>query len=241
MRALTQTQKLFLRGAVMTTVLSAAVILGSARTRPVEWLEAGTYDARVRWTARPSESDSSVVIIDVDNASLQALDEKLGRWPWTRRVWTEVVRYLARGKPRAIVIDAIFGGSENPQVDQEFARVIHDAGNVVLGYSFSPTQMEVVDSTPEKQRLELLRAQSSGAADIGERINAAEHTLNLPLAQLAQAAAGLGCVNSVPDPDGSIRRIPLQYLFENGSYPGLGGGGGGGGGGGEGNHDKRKT
>jgi adenylate cyclase len=221
MRALTQTQKLFFRGILATTILSAAVVLGIARTRPMEWLEAGTYDARMRWTARPSQSDSSVVIIDVDNASLQALDEKLGRWPWTRRVWTEVVRYVARGKPRAIVIDAIFGGSENPQVDEEFARVIHDAGTVVLGYSFSPTQMEVVDTTPEKQRLELLRAQSSGAADMGERINAAEHTLNLPLAQLAQAAAGLGCVNSVPDPDGSIRRIPLQYLFENGSYPGL--------------------
>ncbi len=221
MRALVETQKLFLRGIVATTILSAGLILAAAHTRPLDWLEAGTYDARARWTARPSHSDSSVVIIDVDNASLQALDEKLGRWPWTRRVWTEVVRYVARGKPLAIVIDAIFGGSENPQVDEEFARVVRDAGNVVLGYSFSPTQMEVVDTTPEKQRLELLRTQSSGASDVGERINASEHTLNLPLPLLAQAAAGLGCVNSVPDPDGSIRRIPLLYLFENGSYPGL--------------------
>ena len=59
----TQTQKLFLRGILATTILSAAVVLGIARTRPVAWLEAGTYDARMRWTARPSQSDSSVVII----------------------------------------------------------------------------------------------------------------------------------------------------------------------------------
>ena len=221
MQALSQTQKLFLRGVIATTLASVLLALAAASTPALSWLEAGTYDLRMRLTARPHHSDHNIVIIDVDNASLQALDEKLGRWPWTRRVWTEVVRYIARGNPRAIVIDAIFGGSENPQVDEEFARVIHSAGNVVLGYSFSPTRMEVVDPTPERRRLQLLQNQSTGSAGPGERVDAAEHTLNLPFEGLALSAAGLGCVNSVPDPDGTIRRIPLQYLFGDHSYPGL--------------------
>ena len=51
------------------------------------WIENRSSDARVKATAHPP-GDRRIVIIDIDNASFRALTDKLGRWPWTRRVWT---------------------------------------------------------------------------------------------------------------------------------------------------------
>ena len=60
MAFLTQTRKTFVRGAIIAAAVTAAVFIAVANTRPLEWLEAGTYDARVRATATPG--DRNIVI-----------------------------------------------------------------------------------------------------------------------------------------------------------------------------------
>jgi len=66
-------------------------------------LENRSSDLRAVAVADPSRASHDIVIIDIDNASYRALTDKLGRWPWTRRVWTELVRYLTPGKPRLVL------------------------------------------------------------------------------------------------------------------------------------------
>jgi len=220
--SLDRTRRVFLLGALALAALSAGLLLAAGRSRALAWVENGTYDARVRWSARPERADRDIVIIDVDNASFDALKEKLGRWPWTRRVWTEFVRYVARGQPRVIAFDVIFGGRENEAVDGEFARVMRAAGNVVLPYSFSPTEMEDEDTSSRDARLRLLaRHALPGTSELGERLALRENALNVPLTDLGEAAAGLGCVNAALDPDGAVRRIALQFNLDGKSYPAL--------------------
>src|SRR5438874_534921 len=137
---LDQSRRSFLRGALLAALGSATLMCLIANTRPIQWLEDGSYDARTRLSARPADADKRIVIIDVDNASYNGMQDKLGRWPWSRRVWTEVLRYVSRGGPKTVGFDVMFGGQESPQVDQEFARVMQNAGNVVLAFSFSPVQ-----------------------------------------------------------------------------------------------------
>src|SRR5205085_1360835 len=102
-----KTRTIFVRGALGAALAATILVALLSRTLAFAWLESGSYDARVRGSARP-DGDPSIVIIDVDNASFDALKDKLGRWPWTRRVWTETLRYLTPGKPRAVVFDIIF-------------------------------------------------------------------------------------------------------------------------------------
>lgn len=221
---LSQTQKTFQRAALAAALVCALVVLGLSRTRALDWLESGAYDARVRASADPARADKSIVIIDIDNASFDELKDKLGRWPWTRRVWTEVVRYTARGKPKVIVFDAVFGGKESPEVDDEFASVMGAARNVVLAYTFSyAEERELVSEEALRQKLTLLARDSAPAAPgaPGERLRLDQSLLNVPLDELAKVAAGLGSVDFIPDPDGSVRRVALNFILGGRAYPAL--------------------
>jgi adenylate cyclase len=218
MEANSNTQKTFLRGVWIAGILTALLVLAASRTRAVDWLESGTLDVRSRWAAQPKAADPRIVILDIDNASLSGLQEQLGRWPWTRGVWTEVIRYVSRGKPSVIAVDIVFSGKESDPVDSEFASVIRAAGNVVLGYSFVSTQMEMADPEPERRKLQLLAPYAS-APGLAEQLPATDFSPNPPLEQIAQSAAALGCLNSSPDPDGKIRHIPLYFAYKDRAYP----------------------
>lgn len=219
--AKSSSQRTFLRGVCIAAVVIAALVVALSQVRGLRFLEDGSYDARMRWTVRPNSADPNILIIDIDNASFDVLNDKLGRWPWTRQVWAELVRYVSQGKPRAISLDAIFAGTETPEVDAQFAEVMKDAGNVVIGYSFSPTKMEVVDQAEKARKSSQLQSQSAKQRALGEVVDINENALNIPNETLQAAAAGLGCVNAVPDPDGTIRRVPLQFLYGDRTFSAL--------------------
>lgn len=215
----------FVRGAVLAAVATAALVLALSPTRALRWLESGSYDARVRWTAQPADADKRIVILDIDNASLAMFKGpgQLGRWPWTRSVWSQILWYLRPGHPRAVLFDSIFGGEESPEVDKTFAEQIRQSGNVVLGYTFSPSaEASGADEELESRNRKLLEREGVQAAPdvIGNRLEGAT-SLNVPLEPLANAAAGLGHVNAVPDPDGITRRVALAFRYRDRSYPSL--------------------
>ena len=214
---LDQSRRTFLRGALLAALGSATLMCLIANTRPIQWLEDGSYDARTRLRTRPADADKRIVIIDVDNASYNGLQDKLGRWPWSRRVWTEVLRYVSRGGPKAVGFDVMFGGQESPQVDQEFAKVIQNAGNVVLAFSFSSVQeFQVGEGDLNASRLELLNREASAVtpAAIGDAKDTHQILPNVPLEQLANAAAGLGTIDAALDSDGAVRRVALAVRVQ---------------------------
>jgi adenylate cyclase len=220
MEANPQTRRAFRQGVYLAAMLAAAAGLLLQFTRAGEWMENRAFDERTRWAARPEKADPRIVIIDIDNASFDALQDKLGRWPWPRQVWTEIVRYVNKGQPAAIVFDAAFTGEqkEAPAMDDDFARALQNSGKTVLGFSFLPTELSGGDHT--------LRQDVSSHAAQGTRFGFAleneKWTPNLPLEKLARSAAGLGSINSTPDEGGLIRREPVYFLYQGRAYPTLG-------------------
>ena len=230
-----QTKRSFLIASGLATACIALVLGLSLRTRPIQFLELGTYDWRVklldkRFAEEDAERAKHFVVIDIDNPSFDQLKSKLGRWPWSRAVWTEVVRWVAKGKPKVIGVDIIFTGQESPEVDQEFARVIRNAGNVVTSYTLSAdTAVDSADTqTQDQARAAITREGRPG--NFGEQIktrtvlNGKEVpnvVLNVPIPEIASAARGLGLINSTPSPDGAIREVPLQVVMDGVEYPTL--------------------
>jgi adenylate cyclase len=214
---LTQTRKTFVRGAIIAAAVTAVVFMAIANTRPLEWLEAGTYDARIRWTAKPG--DPNIVIIDVDNASFDIIKDNNGwRWPWPRIAWAKTVGHITPGHPRAIVFDAIYSGSQNEKGDDDkFAAAMKASGVVVLGYSFAFG--EVDSSVPLEARWKALQSESSFTPyGVGYQVDPAKQVLDLPLQQLADSAAGLGSITGEFDFDGAVRRVPLFSVAGNRAY-----------------------
>jgi adenylate cyclase len=218
-------QREFLVGVCIAVVVAALAMLVLARTPAGVLLENGTLDERARLGANPAQADPRIVIIDIDNASLEALEDKLGRWPWTRRVWTEVIRYVNRGQPKVIAVDAIFGGAESDAVDQEFGAVMHQGGNTVLGFTFVPTEMEESGASASQKLAALFAhraaADANGAAAYGAPIDAKHFLPNLPAPVLVAGAAGLGALNALPDSDGVMRSVGVEMSYGGHAYDSL--------------------
>src|ERR1700751_1372680 len=84
--------------ALLATALVTALVLGRITQR----LDYIVYDHALAAAERPSPDD--IVIVAIDNASLQAI----GRWPWPRRIHAELLNRLPDAHPRAIGYDVLF-------------------------------------------------------------------------------------------------------------------------------------
>ena len=221
-----QTKRSFLLASALATFIIAFALSISLRSRPIQFLEFGTYDTRVkmldaRFSAHEDERKDEYAVIDVDQASFDQLKDKLGRWPWPRQVWTEVIRWTSKGHPKVIGLDIVLSGHESEESDRELARVIANAGNVVPAFLFGHVEeVQTADTETEKAKLAVI-AKDAHSANFGEVVHREQATLDVPLPEFAEAAAGMGVINSVPDFDGAIRRIALQYTMDGKSYPSL--------------------
>lgn len=98
------------------------------------WL---TYDAVMEWRQPNDQSDSRIVIVDIDDASLQAL----GRWPWPRSRLAELVEAILDADPAMVGLDILFPEASMPVEDQALAQQLA-APQVVTATAFG----DVVES-----------------------------------------------------------------------------------------------
>src|SRR5262245_55148784 len=134
--------------------LGAALVATAVSNREFgERFEGVSYDERVRYTARPEMARDDIVIIEIDEPSIRALEPIYGRWPWPRVAHGAVIDFLSRAQARVIAYDVLFSerhasgafkvgdqmmtGAES---DDMFVASIRRAGNVVLAANASSGQ-----------------------------------------------------------------------------------------------------
>jgi adenylate cyclase len=102
----------------------AAAALEIFFARALEPLENRLLDAFTRWHAARLAPDPDVVLVDIDEKSLAAMQPDAGRFPWPREVYAELLRGLMPQHPRAVVFDILFSEPDKfrPQSDQAFAE-----------------------------------------------------------------------------------------------------------------------
>ena len=123
---------------------------------------------------------NQVTIIALDEATVQQY-----RYPLPRPVYTDLLRALKPLNPSVTAFDvAFYDAAQNPDEDRALAAAIKDNGNV------------------------LLAMQGSGTATLGDHTERYP-VVQMPIAVLRDAAAGVGTVNIHPDPDGRVRYAQL--------------------------------
>jgi adenylate cyclase len=140
---------------------------------------------------RPVQDMSRYLIITIDEESL--LPEKLGRFPWDRSRYAELLTHL--GSARVVAFDILF--PEPAPHDAQLAAAIQRHGRVVLAAHNRP-KMGNGSSNPW---------QGYGQHVSGE-MPVVSPTMEFvpPVPVLAQAAAGIGYADIEPDSDGVYRR-----------------------------------
>lgn len=111
---------------VASLILVLLCLLGYSLA-PLAHADALVFDLFFRLRgAQPT--DPSIVIVDIDEESLQAL----GRWPWPRRTVAELIRVLKDAGAAAIIPDMVFPEPSTPEDDAQLAAAIAEAKRLYL-------------------------------------------------------------------------------------------------------------
>lgn len=122
------------RKAARVRVLAYALI-GSVLCGVTGFLEPVDDAIRtVRYLARSVSADKSIVVVGIDQESL---DKLKGEWPWPRPYYAEIIRRLKESGANKIVFDKSLSNNNSESNDNKFIKVVKKyKGNVYLGVGF---------------------------------------------------------------------------------------------------------
>ena len=174
------------------------------------WLDLfNTLDNRlsdffVRQVAQKLSPDPDIVIVDIDEASLAAMQDTAGSWPWPRAVHGELLQGIARQQPRAIVFDILFSEPDRyrPESDQFFNEVLHDLHNVYFPMALLEGNQAL--GVPLAELAKVITIPHAPGADPNAR------AILLPPQAIATGSWRIGLINLTEDADGIARRYELR-------------------------------
>ncbi len=173
-------------------------------------------DALLRATAPPAAAPTTVVV-DIDDASLRALREPLGEWPYSREVYAVMLDYLGQVGARLVVMDIVFAGPR--EGDARLARALAAGPPVVLAAAGlrQPAAVELAPAGQAEQQA-LVRLGLHGAPGLDwDGLTAPAD----PLLDALTEPASLGVISTSLDDDGLLRRLPLLHRVQGRSLPSL--------------------
>lgn len=186
--------------AAVFAVLLAVELFGAHRLATTE---ARLADIYMRRHAPELQPDPDIVVVDIDDPSMVAMQDIAGLWAWPREIHADLIEGLMAFSPRAFVLDLSFSDrdAKRPKSDARLAEAIKAAGNVYL----SAVRLDAGLDTSGTRLAEL-----SGVFGLA-RAGTPDGMAALLLPHVADRADWrLGLVNSVKDDDGVQRRYRLQ-------------------------------
>ena len=171
---------------------------------PVETLRLKYFDALLT-ISDPVQSET-ISLYNIDEAALA----EAGQWPWPRQQLAELNRELRDAGAAAVVYSVLFPEEDRFGGDAEFAESMAEI----------PTFLSAV-ATADTDRQD---GWQIGVATLGEvHESAINYPGILPNVPILQAAAtGTGVVNTAPEVDGLVRRVPMVVRVGESLYPALG-------------------
>ena len=149
----------------------------------------------------PSEA---VTIVTIDEQAI----EKHGQWPWKRDVLAQLIFDLRNAQTGIIVMPILFSEEDRMGGDEEFCEA--------LGYGTVIAQTGTTQKTTSN-------AVPRGVAKIGDPLPFLFEWPGMvgPLPLLAECTAGVGVINTAPEIDGVVRRVPLLMKIGEDVYPNM--------------------
>ncbi len=159
------------------------------------------------------QANPNVVVVEVDEKSIN----KLGRWPWNRKVMGDLIGALSAAK--VVALDIVFSEAASPEEDDYLAEKIEDGDNVILGFFFRAVASESLSDEAlgylEECTLVRYDLQSS-------RVNLDSYGFaeaNIP--RIGQSSLSCAPFNTIADVDGLFRHYPVAFFHKGEIFPSL--------------------
>lgn len=177
----------------------------------------GLYDRAENWindsvhVVWGDDADfSDIVIIDVDEVSMRALNSQLGSWPYDRQVFAAAIDYLHQAGAGKIVFDILFADARNG--DQDFLEQLKATDNVYLASVLLHDYRFTED--PKVSSLERHAWKVERPPDLKRK------GLMLPRQSFLNESH-MGIISVFPDDDGAVRNLPLLIHAEGQYFPAM--------------------
>jgi adenylate cyclase len=173
----------------------------------------GLKDPFVKETARLKSFDliqkydtptisEDVIIVEIDEKSI----EQNGQWPWKRTILADVIWRLREAGAGIIVMPILFSEEDRLGGDMDLAQALVQNGIVIAQAGTTQTNKNAVPR---------------GVAKIGDPLPWLFEWPGMlgPIPLLGDNVDGVGVVNTTPEIDGVVRRLPLLMRVGEEVYP----------------------
>ena len=146
----------------------------------------------------------AVTIVTIDEEAI----EKHGQWPWDRDVLANLILQLRNAETGIIVMPILFSEEDRFGSDDAFCETL-TYGTVIA--QTGTAQKRTSNPVPR------------GVAKIGNPLPHLYEWNGMvgPLPKLAECANGVGVINTAPEIDGVVRRVPLLMKIGEEVYPNM--------------------
>jgi len=167
-----------------------------------ETLRLKSFDLLAQYEEKELSPDIGIVTID------EASIEKYGQYPWNRDVLADIVYRLRAAEVGIIVMPILFSEPDRLGGDEMFMISLHQMGVVIAQVGTNQTHKNAVPR---------------GVAKIGDPLPWLYEWNGMlgPIPDLGGTADGVGVINTAPEIDGVVRRLPLIMRVGEETYPAM--------------------
>ncbi|MFH0703116.1 MAG: diguanylate cyclase [bacterium] len=187
-----------------------------ASSRFFEMIELRTLDLRFGMSSKTIKNNPNIMILSIDDSSLEKLEDKFGRWPWNRNIYTETINYLELEGVDSIIFDLMFIGHQKgfENIDTELAKTIGKYENVYASMNFDYSESKTPPDLPDKLKIKVKNQSKTINFSNIEFLNC-----RLILDEIIDATPNIAFINFIRDTDGISRRSPSFIKYKNDLYP----------------------
>ncbi len=201
-----------LRNITLLTAVSFAIAAALFLFDVLAVYENKSFDLFSRYL-NPEKASDRIIIIEIDQQSIDALAAEKINWPWPRQVYAPIIEFVSRAD--ALFIDILFTepSSYGVEDDRTLGDAVSKASNVYL-----PFFLSVNEKPLERDDAAYLKR---FAVPENIPVSASYRSAVTPISQIREGVRGAGNVAISPDSDGVYRRIPLSFKLMDMTLPNL--------------------
>ena len=187
-----------------TALLTLALVVGIRVADPtfVESVRLRYFDTLV--TSRPAEA-IGVSVVNIDEKAI----EKYGQFPFSRDTYATIIRELYKRNAGLVVFNVLTPDRDRMGQDAAYIQALRQY----------PTIIPNIGSTTTRNQPRAPGSVVIGPYGLDAFVAYPGIVANQPA--IESAAAGVGIVNTLPEVDGVVRRMPMVIAYNKKLYPSL--------------------
>jgi len=190
--------------ALLTIVLVAGIRIADPSF--VESMRLRYFDTLI--TSKPVQ-DSSVVTVNIDDAAL----EKYGQFPFSRDIYAQLIEDIYKREAGLVVFNIFMPDADRFKKDTDLAKFM----------SIVPVVLpQTATNEPVKSDTIAFRPGVSVIGNEDQPFTVNYENIQANTKQINDVTAGAGIVNTFPELDGVVRRMPMVVSSKGKLYPSLG-------------------